>query len=619
MSPSARVTLRVKLFMIVGIAALAQILLILASAAIARRVERQLSTLQRHYLPRVELQPRLEASYERLWRGFQDATTARDREALAATRPLHAAFLEQLENARDVVDPRAIAALRRAFEDYDGAAYEVSRRLIEDETGEGLVDAMAAMQAKQSRVVEELKKVTTFDRRELSEAFASVARAEAVAATYRLWISVACLFAVAFLSLWLSRGALRSLADLTAGFQRFGEGDFEHPVRVLVDDELGAVASKANQMAESLKRLGEEHQKSERKFRALLESAPDAMVIAGRDGRIILVNAQTERLFGYTRNDLVGAPVELLMPERYRSGHSSHRNDYFRDPQTRAMGSGLELHGRRRDGTEFPIEISLGPLETEEGTLVSSAIRDITQRKHIETALISANRELESFSYSVAHDLRTPLRGINGFSRAVLEDYGDRLDEEGRDSLQRICAAAGRMGQLIDALLTLSRVTRAELQRTTVDLATMAEGVVKQLRTAEPDRQVEFLHEDGIAAYGDAPLLQAVLENLLGNAWKFTRTRSPARIELGFTHADSERVYYVRDNGAGFDMAYADKLFAPFQRLHKASEFAGTGVGLATVQRIVRRHGGRIWAEGTVNHGAVFHFTLGSPPGASIS
>jgi len=224
--------------------------------------------------------------------------------------------------------------------------------------------------------------------------------------------------------------------------------------------------------------------------------------------------------------------------------------------------------------------------------------------------LEAANRELEAFSYSVSHDLRAPLRGIDGFSQALLEDYADTLDDQGRDYLRRVRSATQRMAGLIDDLLNLSRITRGELRREAVDLSAQARSVAEQLRQAQPERQVEFHIADGLTAEGDPRLLRIALENLLGNAWKFTGKTDPAVIEFGLRRERGEAIYFVRDNGAGFDMAYAGKLFGAFQRLHDVREFEGTGIGLATVQRIIRRHGGRVWAEGESGHGATFHFTL---------
>jgi light-regulated signal transduction histidine kinase (bacteriophytochrome) len=227
------------------------------------------------------------------------------------------------------------------------------------------------------------------------------------------------------------------------------------------------------------------------------------------------------------------------------------------------------------------------------------------------TQLEVLNKELETFSYSVSHDLRAPLRAMDGFSQALLEDYGGKLDDQGRDYLGRVRAASQRMAQLIDDLLNLSRVSRTEMRRGEVDLSTLAREIVEELRKTEPSRQVEAAVAPGLTASGDARLLRVVLANLLGNAWKFTRKKPQARIEFGLADKDGGQAYFVRDEGAGFDMAYVGKLFGAFQRLHSAGEFEGTGIGLATVQRIIRRHGGKVWAEGAVGKGATFYFTLG--------
>jgi len=287
----------------------------------------------------------------------------------------------------------------------------------------------------------------------------------------------------------------------------------------------------------------------------------------------------------------------------------------------RSLGDGLARFGR--GDFEEPIGVSsrdeLGELARHANAMAASLRRHDEERRRIQGELEASNKELEAFSYSVAHDLRAPLRGINGYSRALVEDYGPKLDGEAHDYLARIDAATQRMGELIDALLSLARVTRADFRRETVNLSRIAELVVKQLRAGSPDRTVDVVVDEGVIAQGDAPLLRALLENLLGNAWKFTSARPAAHIRFGVDRARDPPAYFVRDDGAGFDMAYATKLFAPFQRLHSQKEFAGTGVGLATVQRIVHRHGGRIWAEGAVGEGATFHFTLtgddqGAPP-----
>ncbi|MBR8833412.1 MAG: GAF domain-containing protein [Stigonema ocellatum SAG 48.90 = DSM 106950] len=247
-------------------------------------------------------------------------------------------------------------------------------------------------------------------------------------------------------------------------------------------------------------------------------------------------------------------------------------------------------------------------LERQQAEQAVQALNQGLQRAIIE--LQSALKELEAFSYSVSHDLRAPLRSIDGFSQALLEEYRDLLDVTGQDYLQRIRAATQRMGQLIDDLLNLSRVMRSEMRVETVDLSLLATEICTELQH-QSERQVEFIIQSGLLAQGDSRLLRVILVNLLNNAWKFTSKHTQARIEFGVSKSESGvPVYYVRDDGAGFDMAYANKLFAPFQRLHKMNDFSGNGVGLATVQRIVHRHGGRVWAEAAVEQGATFYFTL---------
>src|SRR5215211_767860 len=234
--------------------------------------------------------------------------------------------------------------------------------------------------------------------------------------------------------------------------------------------------------------------------------------------------------------------------------------------------------------------------------------------EHANRELEEANRELEAFSYSVSHDLRAPLRTIDGFSQILVEDYADKLDEDGEDYLGRVRAASQHMDNLIDDLLDLSRVGRGPLRREAVDLSALAAAIIEELGISQPEREVEFVTEEGLTAFADANLLTVALENLLGNAWKFTSKRPHARIEFGGApraEPGEQASFFVRDNGVGFEMAYSDKLFGPFQRLHGSDEFEGTGIGLATVQRIVRRHGGRVWAEGEAGRGATFFFTLG--------
>ena len=243
--------------------------------------------------------------------------------------------------------------------------------------------------------------------------------------------------------------------------------------------------------------------------------------------------------------------------------------------------------------------------------------KEVVIRKRAEKAMLEANtelaavnKELEAFSYSVSHDLRAPLRSIDGFSQILMEDYPDRLDEQGKNYLKRVRSATQRMAVLIDDLLSLSRVTRSEMRRGTVDLSTLAQSIAGELQETQPERQAAFIIAPELTASGDEQLLHILMENLLSNAWKFTGKRPKARIEFGATQVDGKETFFIRDDGAGFDMTYAEKLFGVFQRLHSIDEFPGIGIGLATVQRIVHRHGGQVWAEGKVEEGATFYFTL---------
>jgi signal transduction histidine kinase len=236
---------------------------------------------------------------------------------------------------------------------------------------------------------------------------------------------------------------------------------------------------------------------------------------------------------------------------------------------------------------------------------------ELEQRVRDRTAeLAAANKELEAFSYSVSHDLRAPLRSIDGFSLALIEDYGTKLDDGGKDYLRRVRAASQRMSQLIDDMLNLARVTRRSMQRETVDLSSLAKSIARDLSTEEPDRQVEFSIAEGLTADADSGLMKIAMQNLIGNAWKYTSAHDRARIEFGRTDQNGHSAYFVKDDGAGFDPRYVERLFGAFQRLHAATQFPGTGIGLATVQRIIHRHGGQVWAEGGVERGATFYFTL---------
>jgi PAS domain S-box-containing protein len=381
----------------------------------------------------------------------------------------------------------------------------------------------------------------------------------------------------------------------------------------------------------------------EERFQMAVESAPNGMVIINADGHIVLVNSQTEKLFGYPRAELLGKNIELLMPDRFREQHPLDRRNYFDNPRARAMGAGLDLFGRRKDGSEIAVEIGLNPVRTDEGLFVISAIVDVTDRKQAEQVirelnenleqrvsdrtgeLEAANKELDSFSYSISHDLRAPLRAIDGFARIVLEDFSAPLAPEGKVYLQKVRDNTREMSKLIDELLKFSRLGRQALLKQTVDTEQIVRHCLEEMAREPQGRKVEIVVGELPVSQGDPTLLNQVWANLISNALKYTRKQEFARIEIGSRtqprpatdgealapgSTGTEPVYFVKDNGAGFDMKYVGKLFGVFQRLHRADDYEGTGVGLAIVQRIVQRHGGRIWADANPGQGATFFFTL---------
>jgi PAS domain S-box-containing protein len=344
----------------------------------------------------------------------------------------------------------------------------------------------------------------------------------------------------------------------------------------------------------------------------------DMLGIADMNGYFKRLSPAFTETLGFTADELMARPFLDFV-------HTDDRAATLAEVEK--LGRGVptiqfENRYQCRDGSWRWLSWKTQPV-AEEGLLYATA-RDVTDRKHAEqqiaqlnadlqvhaTELAETNKELESFSYSVSHDLRAPLRSIDGFSQILLEDCAEQLNEAGKDALQRVRKAATAMGELIDALLALSRVSRVELRAARIDLSALTVSLAAELRESQPDRRAEFVIAPHMVVEADPRLVGAMLGNLLGNAWKYTQPRPVAHIEFGSFIEDNETVYFVRDDGVGFDMAYVGKLFGPFQRLHRQTEFGGTGVGLATVQRIVHRHGGRAWAEGVVDQGATFYFTL---------
>lgn len=366
---------------------------------------------------------------------------------------------------------------------------------------------------------------------------------------------------------------------------------------------------------------------SEARYRQLFDTSPDGIVLVGPDGCILQANIAQGQMYRYDPpSDLIGVHATQLVA-------LSSRDYSVQIMRRRLNGEDIqpvEYELVRKDGTTFFGEISATILRKSDGT-VSGYIcvtHDITDRRRAKeeiealnaeleqrvlkrTAQLEAvNKELESFSYSVSHDLRAPLRAIDGFSETLLEDYGQMLDDQGRDYLDRVRRAAQHMGRLIEDLLKLSRITRMEFQGEKVDLSALVRSVAEMCRQNNPRQVVDLLIQEGVVVWGDSNLLRIAITNLLDNAWKFTSHTTHPRIEFGVTVKDGKAVHYIQDNGAGFDMANINKLFDAFQRFHSANEFPGTGIGLATVKRIMDLHGGRIWAESEIHKGATFFLTL---------
>lgn len=468
----------------------------------------------------------------------------------------------------------------------------------------------------------------------------------------------------------------------------------------------------------------------------LFEAIPDAMLVIEAKGKIVMANKQAEKVFGYSKQEIVGQAVEMLMPERFHKNHKKHRKEYSEKPHFRPMGHHSDLYGLHKKGQEIPVEISLGYQYFKGEFFILCIIRDITGKKQLNNVLIQSekrfraiaentivgvtvstidgtflyandafakiyedetkellgtkdfltffknqddkkniisvlkkngrlaeheiqiittkgnprtlllsasmsqdeitwitvditarkkaqqklkkyskqlevtNNELDAFTYSVSHDLRAPLRSIGGFSQLLLKKPENILTEKGKDYLNRISAASNQMGRLIDDLLSLSRITRHKIKPVKVDLSELVQKIHRQMQEANGSRTANLVAQENVTCEADRNLIHIALENLLGNAWKFTKNIPDAEIEFGCIRQEGEKIFFVSDNGAGFDMEYADKLFGAFQRLHGTHEYEGTGIGLSIVSRIIHRHGGKVWAEGKINQGATFYFTL---------
>jgi PAS domain S-box-containing protein len=411
------------------------------------------------------------------------------------------------------------------------------------------------------------------------------------------------------LALSVSRGIQKGLNEIIRASKAIARGEFEDKAKVFSKDEIGVLADSINNMADELS-------KAENKFRKLLDSAPDAIVIANRDGVVRLVNAQTEKMFQYDREEMVGKKVEMLIPEQFSSHHAAHREGFFANPKVRSMGIGLELFGKRKDGDKFPIEISLSPIETEEGVWVSAAIRDITDKKHDHEALRDyarkleiSNSNLEQFAYVASHDLQEPLRTITNFVTLLEDKHNGSLDADSGKYMDYIVHAAERMKHLIRDLLMYSRIGKDHVAETT-DCKDLLTEILVDTDSLIKESNTEII-------IGPLPVIKAskteikqLFQNLLTNAIKYRRPDKAPKVEIGAVAYDGTWLFSVKDNGIGIDKEYSERIFIIFQRLHNDNKYAGTGIGLATCRKIVELNGGKIWVVSQPESGSTFYFTF---------
>lgn len=397
------------------------------------------------------------------------------------------------------------------------------------------------------------------------------------------------------------------------------------------EDELGLLTDAFNQMLVQIENQTIELRESEERIRAIINSALSAVVVMNAQGIIIDWNTRAEKMFGWTKSDAIGKELaDTIIPQDLRNAHRRGLQHFLTTGKGSVINQFIEINALHHDGTQFPVELSISVLKSSDSTTFCGFITDITERKRAEeevklfnqkleqmvqertTELEIANKELESFSYSVSHDLRAPLRSIHGYINIFAEEYSTQFDDEARRLVSIITNNAQKMGRLIDDLLAFSQLGRKELIKTEASMSGVVNGICDEYKRTESDRKINFIIHELPSAIVDITSIRQVWINLISNAVKYTRHKEHVRIEIDSYEEPGIKVYFVKDNGAGFDMLYYNKLFGVFQRLHSQKDFEGTGVGLAIVQRIISKHGGKVWAEATPNEGATFFFSIPS-------
>lgn len=422
----------------------------------------------------------------------------------------------------------------------------------------------------------------------------------------------------------ISENLTRHISKFGEGVEIIAGGNFDYKVGIDTKDEIGWLSRSFDDMVSRLKESQTQLRDSEQKFRNLIESTPTGIAVSTPEGRVIEANPSLYKLLGYESEE------EFLSLPATAYWHNPEERKKFRDELIeKGMVKDFEVRVRCKDGSILWVNVNTVAQKTENGVICITSFLDITERKHYEeetkrlneelairaAKLETANKDLEDFSYSVSHDLRTPLRAVDGFSNIILEDYWDKLDDEGRRVLNTIRDNTKKMGQLIDDILVFSRTGRMESVLSEIDMEALTKEIIEELKATFLNRNIHFDIKPLPSARGDRAMIRRVVTNLISNAIKFTRPKEAAVVEVGVTRDEGrgrkdEEVYYIKDNGIGFDMQYYNKLFGVFQRLHSSAEFEGTGIGLAIVKRIIEKHGGRVWADGKVDEGATFYFTL---------